>query len=331
MPPPLSWSVVRAKHAPFVAIKVCVSAALLTWLAHKVEPDAMRAAMAGLDGGMVVAALLLHFAAYAVASMRWWLLLRHLQGPVPFSAIAPAYYLGVFCNNFLPTGVGGDLARTAVLKLEGLGLRVLVSSAIADRAIGLIVVLIIGATCALLSPEVPIDASGRTLLVAIAASVIVGVSLLLSQPMQRLLDELLHRYAHTRRRRALLQVLELTRSFRDDRRLVVSASALSLANQAFVIGTYVVLAAALRLDLAIVTFCAVIPVVFLASSLPISIGGLGVREGTLVTLLGAAGVAAQPALALSLAYLLVLWTTSLPGLGALFLRPPPPKAPLPTS
>jgi hypothetical protein len=56
-----------------------------------------------------------------------------------------------------------------------------------------------------------------------------------------------------------------------------------------------------------------IPAVFLAASLPVSIGGLGVREGTLVGMLVTAGADLKTAINLSLAYLLVLWISSVPG------------------
>jgi uncharacterized membrane protein YbhN (UPF0104 family) len=46
---------------------------------------------------------------------------------------------------------------------------------------------------------------------------------------------------------------------------------------------------------------------------PVSIGGLGIREGTLVGMLVAAGTNLQLAISLSLVYLLVLWLSALPG------------------
>jgi len=58
---------------------------------------------------------------------------------------------------------------------------------------------------------------------------------------------------------------------------------------------------------------ALIPPVILATTLPISIGGWGVREGAMVVALGAIGVPAEGALVLSVVVGLVGMASALPG------------------
>lgn len=58
---------------------------------------------------------------------------------------------------------------------------------------------------------------------------------------------------------------------------------------------------------------AIVPIVFVISSLPISVGGHGVREGALVALLAASGVRFEAAATLSLLYLLVYLVSTTPG------------------
>ena len=74
--------------------------------------------------------------------------------------------------------------------------------------------------------------------------------------------------------------------------------------------------------LPVVQFTVVLMLVFLVSSLPISLGGLGAREGAMMALMLPLGVDAASVLALSVAYLLVLWCTTLPGAFMLLLREP---------
>jgi hypothetical protein len=57
----------------------------------------------------------------------------------------------------------------------------------------------------------------------------------------------------------------------------------------------------------------VVPIVFLASSLPISIGGHGVREGIIFYLLTALSADPQSAIALSVIYLSIIVLITLPG------------------
>ena len=63
----------------------------------------------------------------------------------------------------------------------------------------------------------------------------------------------------------------------------------------------------------------VVPIVFLASSLPISVGGHGVREGTIIFIFTAFSADSQSAVALSVVYLSIIILLTLPG-GLVLLR-----------
>jgi uncharacterized membrane protein YbhN (UPF0104 family) len=93
-------------------------------------------------------------------------------------------------------------------------------------------------------------------------------------------------------------------------------------NQLLVVLVLLLLAPGLGVHLPIFEFTVVLMLVFLVSSLPISLGGLGAREGAMMSLLLPLGVDATAVLALSVAYLLVLWCSTLPGAFMLLLREP---------
>jgi uncharacterized membrane protein YbhN (UPF0104 family) len=76
-------------------------------------------------------------------------------------------------------------------------------------------------------------------------------------------------------------------------------------------------ARALHLDVAFANLLVIVPVAMLVSILPVSIGGLGLREGTMVSLLGMVGVAPAAGLALSVLLLATGFVSTLPG--AVFL------------
>ena len=73
------------------------------------------------------------------------------------------------------------------------------------------------------------------------------------------------------------------------------------------------------LQVPITVYFAAVPLAFVAASVPISLGGLGVREGVLAGLMMAAGVDKHGAVALAVLFLAVLWVSVLPGL-LLFVR-----------
>ena len=73
-----------------------------------------------------------------------------------------------------------------------------------------------------------------------------------------------------------------------------------------------ILAQAFSIDIPYVTFVLIAIISTIAATLPISIGGLGVREGTLVLLLSAYGVQPETAFAISLGGFIV--KTLVPGI-----------------
>jgi uncharacterized membrane protein YbhN (UPF0104 family) len=100
---------------------------------------------------------------------------------------------------------------------------------------------------------------------------------------------------------------------------IARAFALSLANQWLPVCAVVALAAPLDTGIAMYWYAVIVPFVTLASLLPISIGGTGVREALFVGLFGAVGMRAEVALVLSLSTLFVALAWGVVGL-ALFAR-----------
>jgi hypothetical protein len=111
------------------------------------------------------------------------------------------------------------------------------------------------------------------------------------------------------------------------RRALAVALILSLVFQASQVFLNIGLAAAAGLDLPFVTFWWLVPLLALASLLPVGVGGLGMREAAAVTLLGGFGVSSGTVLAWSLLWQATVWLASLPGALSLgtHIRSPAPE------
>ncbi|KPK53730.1 MAG: hypothetical protein AMS22_07020 [Thiotrichales bacterium SG8_50] len=313
-----------------VTAKILATGALLYWLLAGTDFQNLERSISSTNAGAITAAVALHVLGFVLGGFRWWLVARDAGIDRPFGALFPSYYLGVFLNNFLPTGIGGDVVRIAHLKHRQVSLRKLVASSVGDRIIGLAVVLCTGVTALSFFPGIALTRSTRVLLIT---AVLVGICLfwLATRPtVGAYLDHLVVRFKSTKWRKAGLQTLQLLHRIPQRTGLVLAAAALSLIVQSCIISAYYILAISIDIWQPLLLYFFVIPVVFLAATLPISIGGLGVREGVFVTLLVAAGVDKAAALSLSLLYLAVLWLSSLPGalvLLGLAKHPPPALTP----
>lgn len=301
-------------------LKFAVTVALIFWLAAKIHTETLYQTLTVIELQHIVTGVLLHLLVILLGSIRWWILLGHVHEPITFGRVLPGYYLGVFSNNFLPSSMGGDAVRVLHLKLKGLSAQNMVSASLIDRAIGFLVVLIIGGIGLVfcsglnLSTREKIFVVGTMVLVfGVAAALFYLAGLTKDHGRHR--SNLVYRW--------LSDVITQCHSYKNAGTRLAIAITITFVAQSLIILTYYLLGRALEIELPLITYAAIVPGILLVTSVPISIGGLGVREGTLVALLLTAGVGNQQAIGLSFIYLSVLWLATLPGGLVLLTRAQP--------
>ena len=124
------------------AARVAVSVILLCllfWLCERETAktgrsvwDTMRSASPLLLG----AAFLLYVASMVLVAYRWQLLLRACGVRIGLWPLTRAYLIGFFFNNFLPSSVGGDVARIVQLASRGTPVPVSFASVFVERLLG---------------------------------------------------------------------------------------------------------------------------------------------------------------------------------------------------
>lgn len=297
----------------FLLLKLVITASLCFWLYTRIDFQTLKESLVRLGVLPIIIGVLLHVVVVFLSASRWWLLLTHTHTATPFSKAFPSYYLGVFFNNFLPTGFGGDTVRILHLRVRGVNTKSLVSASVVDRAAGFATIFIVGIIGVLISEELRIPTHTKTALTVLFLAGLVMAAITLSNRSHRFLESLARKYRHARIRGWILDVILTCYSYRTAKYRILLAMVISTIAQGLIILTYYLIGRGLGLEISFTTYLVAIPAVFLAASLPVSIGGLGVREGTLVGLLVAAGANLPLAINLSLVYLMVLWISTLPG------------------
>jgi len=307
----------KKKDIVIFLLKALVTAACLWWLSRYFDYEQIRTALAGINPLLLIIAIALHFLSFLAGGVRWWLLFRHLNGTIAFRQLWPSYYLGVFYNNLLPSVYGGDLARTARLYAAGYGGNELVSSAFVDRMLGLISIISMGVLALAFAPAEFENRLATGVLGLCMLGVVAMVAIAALPQWTKLIDA-----GFGRRWPRVHALLSCFPRYRTAPGLLLAAFGLSVLNQLLVVLVLLMLAPGLGVHLPVFQFIVVLVLVFLVSSLPISLGGLGAREGAMMSLLLPLGVDAASVLALSVVYLLVLWSSTLPGAFMLLLREP---------
>lgn len=286
-------------------IEITVSAILLWVIFSRVDLASVKDRLAELTfvGVTLVAALLTLHA--VLSAVRWQRLIRHLGGSLKLWPAVSAVLIERFVNQAVPSPVAGDGARFVQLARAGQNLRLAAYSIVIDRIFalgGIFGVVIISLPLA--AWVIKSDDLLKSIL-AIAGTPVIGIAVL----------ALVRRRWWERLRKVPLLhypigiVLRLRDVVIAPRAFAVTAG-LSVLVQTLPTFCFVVLARDLHIPLAATAATVFIPLIMLASALPISIAGWGIREGAAVVLMSQAGIAAADALSLSVLFGLINLVTS---------------------
>jgi glycosyltransferase 2 family protein len=312
-------------------LRVLFGLALLLLLVRTIGLADLRAALGPLRAhpGWIAAGVGLTYAGLLAGVVRWQVLLRTLGLPVSWVRTYRGYFIGQYFNAFLFGACGGDFVRAVIAAQDHPGRRAeAATSVFLDRAIGLVVTLLLG--CALLLPRLQIFAARaetRLALFLMAVFLLGTLGLGLLFFTRNLFDQVawLRRAQHRGRLGPLLRrAYDALFLFRRNARHLLWPGLLSLANLLLLAAATAALARALEIPLAFHELLVVFPVVTVLAAVPLTPGSLGVRETLYVQLLAPLGVAAGPALLLSLLGYLAGAFWSLHG-ALLRLRPAPPQ------
>jgi uncharacterized protein (TIRG00374 family) len=100
-------------------IQLVVTIALLIWVFHDPAQRAqMAVALRAADYRWVGGAILAYIVVEVAAAIRWQVLLRVQKIYLSFSRLSGLFLIGMFYNQFLPGGTGGDIIKSYLLLKE---------------------------------------------------------------------------------------------------------------------------------------------------------------------------------------------------------------------
>jgi uncharacterized membrane protein YbhN (UPF0104 family) len=289
-------------------VKILISAALLLWIFNRVQTAEPSMRIGGGDWGPILLVWLVQSLLPFVQAQRWRLIAATLGGKPPFSTAAKNVYIGQFFNQVLPSAIGGDAVRvwklTRFMPVESA-----LSSVALDRIVALLAVPIILAIGSGMLARIVPDGPFRWALYALTASAICGLALLLWADRLPLPIALLH----LRPVAVLLAMPAAARKLFANPGCLASTLLLSILIHAGVGTSLWILARNFMPDVPIAPFLLLAPIVTLVTSIPISVGGWGVREGAMVTALGLVDIQPSIALTISIQFGLIMMVVGLPG------------------
>lgn len=302
------------RSARGLAWKLAVSLVLVGILAGRYGGDpAFRATLARLSPASFLTAGAVLAVGLVLSALRWKILLRAAGVSLGLGRAIRLYFIGYFFNFFLPTTVGGDVARAMGVG-RGTPLPVVGGSILVERLLGFGCLLLIGL---LASYAVDSLAVARRVLGLAAIAFVAGTAAVLLLPLPEV-----RRDGWTGRvlgglRKTALEV----RAYGFHPGALVWGVVLSLGWQLALVVANSILSQALGGVAPFRSLLALVPVVQAVTMIPVSFGGLGVREMGYEFFFRAAGHEPAGALALGVAFLGVAVALALGG-GVAYLTAP---------
>ncbi len=269
--------------------RIAVAAALLGFLLTRTGVAPLAQVLGRTNPFLFLAAVGLFASGQMIGALRWWAITREAGFAVSRAACLRICWTGMFAGIAIPSTVGTDGVRTFLLGRQAPGRTLALSTVVFDRLIGLATLLLVAlaALAADRADGLPVE----------LRAAVTSLALLLSGTLAGL--PLLLRWLPAESRLGRLAARHL-RPFVTKPKLFAVTALASFCVHGLQIAAQKTLTEALDLDLPWGLVAIYHPLVVLAAAIPITPGGLGVREAAYAWLLGEAGVPIDDAVALSL-------------------------------
>lgn len=259
--------------------------------------------------------------AQVISSLRWQWILVAEGAKIPLKKLFSSYMIGMFVNNFMPTSIGGDIIKAYDIYRWTKDASLSVVSVFFERFTGLVALILlswIGITFFMTNFYTTSFLVGSWIFINMACIIVIMIFF------HKSWFQLVLKRMEIRRLEKVGKLLRLCYdkliAYKNRKYLVVKILIVSFPIQLVTIMIYQQISVEIGIHLPFVFFLFTVPLIILISLLPVSFGGLGVREGATICTFSVAGVPTDVALSVSLIYMSITYLVSLIGGFLMILR-----------
>lgn len=286
------------KKLILLLVRIIISVSLIVFLVKTQFKD-IRSALEiikSVNKPLLILSLSTHIFGIWITAVRWNTLLGTQKVKLGTTTLTLTVLIGFFFNNFLPTSIGGDVFRTYdAAKKANIPIETSASIIIVERFSGIIS----ASTYAIIALFLGFTAIGnRSFIIPVIIFFIICIiiAFLILNPSMLRLNKLINRIKFLKKVKEKLANIYFTfLSFKKFKWVLVRVMIYSFLLQFAVILNYFLAAKSLGINLNLTAFIFIVPVVTIIAMVPISIGGIGIRENTLVFIMTAMGVGSEQA------------------------------------
>ncbi len=305
-------------------LKTCISISLLTFLLVNIDWNTVVKSLRSANIFLLVIASLLNIIERFEMTYKWNLLIKVRNIVVKFGRLFWINSIGSFLGLFLPSSLGTDVVRGYYLVKNNSEKSVSISSVFLDRVLGMFSLLLLGVISVFFAGDLIDKFNLKFYIVAIFLMSIIIFYLFQRDGAAKYLDKILIRIKHKKIVENVVKLHTSILEYKKYPKTLLLSFLITLLVQVTRVLTYYFIALSFNIQISIVYFFLFVPIIMLVIMIPISIGGLGLREGTFVAFFTLVGMSMNDAVIISFinSFLDTLNTLILGGGGYLFYKTP---------
>ncbi len=299
----------------FNILRIAVGVLLIGYLFSRIDLGSVVAHISKANVGYLVLACLPYAVFILISAWRWKILLDYKEMGLSFPAVLRIYFIHLFFNNFLPSNVGGDVARVAFTMKEKKRADAL-ATVLVDRVLGFFGLFIFGFFSVLMLYLTVHKIEFLSFLIVGFVGLGVISTVMFSSTINRLVAPGLQKVRILHIGERLARLYETFVHFGKARTAMAVCVIISFFVQALLaIAPYVILQALpVKYDeVSYLSFFIYLPIINILSMIPVSVGGIGVRENSYVFLFRRVGLPPDVAVSVSIISFILTFIFSLPG------------------
>lgn len=277
-------------------LRLAAGAVLVAYLLRHTQWQPVEAAIQGLAWSHWTVALAIYLGSQVASGWRWAELGRPLGFNFSRLRYMQLYFEGMFFNLCLPSSIGGDVLKAYWLAPNTAGRVLAACTVLADRAVGVVALSVIGVTAL----------AARTGSLSLAATLLLGLGLLAAALVAVSIGLRIWKWfaGFLRANSRAAGLAEKLMPYHDRPEVLRRSVGWGMVVQGLNVLAVAEIGRAMGLGIPLGAYCIAVPTVALLTSLPVSIGGVGVREGGLAWMLASYGVTEELGVTLGLLWFL---------------------------
>ncbi len=281
-------------------LRIGISIFLMVFLFRRVDKTSLLEIIKAVNLPLLCLGFIVFFANYLLCFIRWKMLLEAADINLSLNRIVMSYSGSVFFGLFLPSSIGGDMVRSIDLAAHTKKPHEVIATVFLDRLSGYVGLVILTLIALVFGWKLLAD---RTVLfsVAVISAVLIAVLLVLfNESLYSLINRFLGPSSSNKIKESIRALQHQIYLFKGRKRVIVNNLLMSFVAQMISPVCLYFVALSLGININIMYFFVFLPIISAITLLPVSIGGLGLRETATIFFFAKVGVSKDLAFAMSL-------------------------------